>query len=92
MAPHEESFRLALDAGVQVAMGTDAPVMAHGRNLEEISMMVQYGMSPARAWAAATRSAAHLMRLDDELGTLEPGTRLASRVRQVWQGGVRVPA
>ena len=70
-------------------------------------MMVQYGMSPARAWAAATRSAARLMRLDDELGTLEPGKRadlmvldgspddvsqLASRVRQVWQGGVRVPA
>ena len=105
VARHEESFRLALAAGVQVAMGTDAPVMAHGRNLEEISMMVRYGMSPAQAWAAATRSAARLMRLDDELGTLEPGKRadlvvldgdlddvadLASRVRQVWQDGVRL--
>ena len=83
-------------------MGTDAPVMAHGRNLEEISMTARYGMSPAQAWAAATRSTARLTRLDDELGTLESGKRAdlvvldgdlddvadhASSVRQVWQDG-----
>ena len=33
---HAESFRLAMEAGVPIAMGTDAPVWPHGRNLEEL--------------------------------------------------------
>jgi imidazolonepropionase-like amidohydrolase len=102
---HRASFRMAVEAGVRVAMGTDCPVMPHGRNLEELGLMVEAGLPAARAWAAATLSAARLMRLDGELGSFQPGKRadvvvlagdprqltgLADRVRQVWQDGVRV--
>jgi imidazolonepropionase-like amidohydrolase len=102
---HRASFRMAVEAGVKVAMGTDAPVMPHGRNLEELALMVEAGLPPARAWQAATLSAARLMRLEEELGSLSPGKRadlvvlsgdpldlagLAGRVRQVWKDGRRV--
>jgi imidazolonepropionase-like amidohydrolase len=99
------SFRLAVDAGVPVAMGTDCPVSPHGTNLREIALMADAGLGPARALHAATLSAAALLRLDDELGSIEPGKRadvvvvggdpldlegLADRVEQVWKDGVRV--
>ena len=102
---HAESFRLAMEAGVPIAMGTDAPVWPHGRNLEELARMQQAGMPPLETWRSATLVAARLMRLDDELGSLEPGKRadlvvlagdpedltgLAGRVEQVWKDGVRV--
>jgi len=101
---HSVSFRMALDAGVPVAMGTDAPVWPHGRNLEELGRMADAGMAPLETWRSATLVAARLMRLDDELGSLEPGKRadlvvlagdpedltgLAGRVEQVWKDGVR---
>jgi imidazolonepropionase-like amidohydrolase len=104
IAIHTESFRKALAAGVPIAMGTDAPVLPHGRNLEELARMVDAGMTPAQALQAATWTAARLMRLDEELGTLECGKRadlvvvrgdietlagLKQRVEQVWQDGVR---
>ena len=72
---HAESFRLAMEAGVPIAMGTDAPVWPHGRNLEELARMQQAGMPPLETWRSATLVAARLMRLDDELGSLEPGKR-----------------
>jgi imidazolonepropionase-like amidohydrolase len=101
---HGASFRLALDAGVPIAMGTDAPVWPHGRNLEELGRMADAGMAPLETWRSTTLVAARLMRLDDELGSLEPGKRadlvvlagdpedltgLADRVEQVWKDGVR---
>lgn len=73
IADHEGAFRAALDAGVRVAMGTDAGVGPHGVNLRELELMVRYGMKPADALASATREAAALLGVDDRLGTLEPG-------------------
>ncbi len=103
---HIESFRRAVDAGVRVAMGTDAPVMPFGRNLEELSLMMEFSaMTPADALHAATGSAADLFGVGDQLGSLQPGkradlvvvtgnvldlVRLDTRIRQVWQDGVRV--
>ena len=104
-ASAKDSFRLAVDAGVPVAMGTDCPVSPHGTNLREIALMSDAGLGPARALHAATLSAAALLRLDNELGSIEPGKRAdvvavsgdplnfddyASRVEQVWKDGVRV--
>jgi len=101
----KESFRLAVDAGVPVAMGTDCPVSPHGTNLREIQLMSDAGLGPARALHAATLSAAALLRLDDELGSIEPGKRAdvvavtgdpldlgdyASRIERVWKDGVEV--
>ena len=101
----EASVRAAIAAGVKIAMGTDAPVYPHGRNLRELELLVEHGMSPTRALHAATGSAAALMGVDRELGTLEPGKRadlvladghpldlagLDRRIRAVYQDGVRV--
>jgi imidazolonepropionase-like amidohydrolase len=58
------------DAGVRIAMGTDAPLYPHGENLMELELLVQQGLSPAEALHAATLSAAHLMGLDATLGSL----------------------
>ena len=98
-------LRAAYDAGVPVAMGTDCPVSPHGTNLTELVLMAEAGLPPAEVLKAATSSAARLLRLDDELGALEPGKRAdvvvlsgdpfsfdgyADRVEQVWKDGVRV--
>jgi imidazolonepropionase-like amidohydrolase len=72
---HADSFRRAVAAGVKVAMGTDSGVTPHGRNLAELELMAKGGMEPAEVLRAATASAAELMGLQDELGTLEPGRR-----------------
>jgi imidazolonepropionase-like amidohydrolase len=72
---HRSSFRQALDAGVRVAMGTDSGVGPHGRNLRELKLMAEGGMDPAAVLVATSSSAARLLRLDQELGTLEPGKR-----------------
>jgi imidazolonepropionase-like amidohydrolase len=99
---HTESVRRAIAAGVRVAMGTDSGVTRHGRNLDELGLLVEAGMSPAQALHSATHSAAQLMGLDAELGTIEPGKRadlvlvdgdalevatLAGRISQVYQDG-----
>jgi imidazolonepropionase-like amidohydrolase len=101
----EASVRAAIAAGVKIAMGTDAPVYPHGRNLRELELLVEAGMTPAQALHAATLSAAALMSLDGDLGTLEPGKvadlvivegdaldiyDLGSRIRAVYQDGVLV--
>src|SRR5688500_13020562 len=102
---HSASFARAVEAGVKVAMGTDSGVTPHGENLRELALMVEGGMTPMQAIVATTRSAAELMGLEDELGTLEPGKRadlvvidgdpldvatLADRVESVYQDGTRV--
>lgn len=103
--PERDSFRLAVEAGVKIAMGTDCPVAAHGQNLRELHLMRECGMTPEQALVAATSSAAELMGLEAELGTIEPGKRadlvvvdgdpydfekLADRVEAVYKDGVRV--
>jgi imidazolonepropionase-like amidohydrolase len=72
---HTESVRRAIAAGVKVAMGTDSGVGPHGRNLDELGLLVDCGMSPAQALHAATGSAATLLGMSEELGTVQPGRR-----------------
>jgi imidazolonepropionase-like amidohydrolase len=102
---HDDSVSRAIDAGVKIAMGTDSGVGPHGNNLDELELMTNLGMSPLEAWHASTASAAELLGIDDELGTLEPGKRadvvvlggsvsdlvdLGERVRAVYQDGILV--
>jgi imidazolonepropionase-like amidohydrolase len=64
------------DAGVPIAMGTDTgpPARFQGYfELMEMEMMANAGLTPKQVLAAATRDAARCMKLDQELGTLEPG-------------------
>jgi imidazolonepropionase-like amidohydrolase len=63
----------AIDAGVRIACGTDAPAIPHGQNAKELGALVERGMTPAQAIRAATVVAAELIDADDELGRLAPG-------------------
>ncbi len=66
-------FRSAVEGGVNIAFGTDSGVSKHGDNAREFELMVEAGMTPADALAAATVGAADLCGLADEIGTLEGG-------------------
>ena len=69
------SFKMAVDGGVRIALGTDAGVMRHGTNAREFALMVRYGMTPMQAIVAGTSSAATLLGLEREVGTLAVGKR-----------------
>ena len=75
MESHIRSFQMAREAGVKIAMGTDAgtPLNIHGNNLYEIELMVEYGMEPLEAIGAATVTGAEMLGVDDKLGSLESG-------------------
>jgi imidazolonepropionase-like amidohydrolase len=63
------------DAGVTIAMGTDTgpPARFQGYfELMELEMMAKAGLTPRQVLASATRDAAKCMKLDAEVGTLEP--------------------
>jgi imidazolonepropionase-like amidohydrolase len=69
------SFKLALDGGVKIALGTDAGVMRHGTNGREFGLMVRYGMTPMQAIVAGTSGGATLLGLEREIGTVAVGKR-----------------
>ena len=62
------------DAGVPILAGTDqAP---DGTSLHrELELLVEAGLSPSEALAAATGQATAFLGLSDELGTVEEGKR-----------------
>ncbi|GAA2003185.1 metal-dependent hydrolase family protein [Microbacterium ulmi] len=68
-----EHVARAIQSGVTVALGTDAAVCPHGRNLLELGHLVDLGLSPMAAIQAGTINAARLLRLDEHLGTVEAG-------------------
>ncbi|MBV9578821.1 MAG: amidohydrolase family protein, partial [Chloroflexi bacterium] len=75
IAAHQASFRLAVERGVRIAMGTDTGVGPHGSNAEELERMVEGGMTPMQAIVATTKSAAECARIAHLTGTLEAGKR-----------------
>jgi imidazolonepropionase-like amidohydrolase len=62
----------AIERGVRIACGTDAPAVPHGRGAKELLALVDRGMTPLAAIRAATTTAADLIDADDR-GRLEPG-------------------
>jgi len=68
----KESLSKAIEAGVKVALGTDAPAIWHGRNAEELEVLVRRGMTPLGAIRAATTVSAELINRPD-LGRIAPG-------------------
>lgn len=73
-AAMKANHKHAIEAGVKVALGTDAAVYPHGLNAHELDVYVnQYGMSPLAALQSATLNAADLMRWTDRVGALDPG-------------------
>ncbi|MFN8636253.1 MAG: amidohydrolase family protein [Chloroflexota bacterium] len=72
---HRRSARMAHDAGVKVAFGTDCgtPFNKPGENAYELQLMVECGFSPKEALESATRVASEASALADQIGTLEVG-------------------
>ncbi len=68
----KESLSNAIEAGVKIASGSDAPAIWHGRNAEELVVLVKRGMSPLQAIRAATVVSAELVDAPD-LGRIAPG-------------------
>ena len=104
-AAHADSVTRAHEAGVRIAMGTDCGVGAHGTNLEELELMTGAGLSSLDALHATTGSAAELLDVASDRGTLRPGQRadlvlvegdpedvgtLGDRVRSVYLDGHEV--
>ena len=56
---------------MKIALGTDAPAIWHGRNAEELVVLVKRGMTPIQAIRAATTVAADLIDTPD-LGRIAP--------------------
>ena len=69
-----ENFRKAVDAGVNMVMGTDAGVYPHGDNLKQLSRMVTFGMSEAQALQSGTYNGAKLLGQEAKLGELIPNS------------------
>jgi len=68
------NIKRAMQAGVRIALGTDAAVYPHGLNAHELDVYVnQMGMSPLAALQSATVNAADLMGLSAKTGSLEAG-------------------
>lgn len=66
------SVRAAHEAGVRIAVGTDAPAIPHGRNAGELVALVERGMSPLAVLRAATVTSADLIGVTDR-GRLAEG-------------------
>jgi imidazolonepropionase-like amidohydrolase len=67
------SFRRALAARVPICAGSDVGVFAHGDNVRELLLMVEYGMPALDVLRAATSGNARLFHLDDRLGQVRSG-------------------
>jgi imidazolonepropionase-like amidohydrolase len=102
---HLESMRLAIAAGVRIAMGTDNPVRPHTEVLWELRHLAAAGLGDAGALRAATIDAATLLGLGDDRGEIAVGKRadlvlldgadldcssLETRVRRVFHNGAEV--
>ncbi len=70
---HKESIRAAREAGVRIAMGTDAGVGKHGTNAEELQFLTEIGMSTMDAIVATTQVASECIHMAEDIGTLEAG-------------------
>lgn len=68
-----QTFANAYKAGVKIAFGTDSGVSAHGDNGLEFALMVEAGMPAIEAILSATKHSAKLLKIDDQLGSIEVG-------------------
>jgi imidazolonepropionase-like amidohydrolase len=97
------------DAGVSIGLGTDSGInlgqwQGYFEHME-MEMMVKAGLTPMQALVAATGGAAHVWKLEQNLGTIQPGKqadllvlnanpltdiRNTRQIDSVWIGGRRL--
>ena len=63
---------MSYEAGVKIAVGTDAPAIPHGKNADELVTLVDWGIPAAAVLRAATVVAADLINRTD-LGRIAEG-------------------
>ncbi len=73
---NKKTIAMAREAGIRIALGTDfsnsknTPYLQNGKEFEA---MTRAGMTNMEAILAGTSNAAHLMMMEDEIGSLETG-------------------
>jgi imidazolonepropionase-like amidohydrolase/photosystem II stability/assembly factor-like uncharacterized protein len=68
-----QSLKMAIDAGVTIASGSDVGVFPHGDNARELELMVAYGMTPIAALRSATSIDAKVLHMETQIGRVAPG-------------------
>ena len=69
---HRHWFQRALEAGVKMAVGSDAGPLRDAVH-QEMELWVKAGATPWQTLLAATKHAAELCGMGDRVGTIEPG-------------------
>ena len=74
-AAHAEKLPAILAGGVKVGFGSDVGsiFVRHGEQARELVLMAENGMSNTEALLAATRTNAEMLRLEQDLGSIEGG-------------------
>jgi len=103
------NLKLLADGGVMIAMGSDSGTdVGQWQGFyehTELELMVKAGLTPMQVLVAATGGAARAMKLDQQLGTLQPGTwadfvvlranpltdiRNTRQIDSIWMAGRRL--
>ena len=68
-------FKRCNEEKIPIAFGTDSgtPFNFHGKQAYEFELMCRYGMTPAEALTAATKTGSELMRKSADIGSIEAG-------------------
>lgn len=71
----KKSFKAAMESGVTIGMGGDVGVYAHGENVLEMELLVEYGMKTIDVLKAATSVNAKAFHLDNQVGFVKEGLK-----------------
>jgi imidazolonepropionase-like amidohydrolase len=99
------SVQAAVAAGVTICNGSDVGVFAHGDNVRELEILVDYGLTPLATLKSATSVTAKVLHMENQIGAIRPNlfadiigvegdplTNIAAlrRVKFVMKGGALV--